>query len=124
MGLRDKYAHAIQTAKGRFQGNAEEREGRLYWKGTVESDADKNLIWDAIKTVPDWQKEIVADIGVKPPAPAPARTYTVKAGDTLGKIAQQLLGSANRYMEIFNLNKDQLSNPDVIKPGQKLRIPK
>jgi hypothetical protein len=77
MGLRDKYAHAIQTAKGKFQGNAEEREGKLYFKGTVGSEADKNLIWDAIKTIPDWQKDVVADIKVTPSAaPAPPAKST------------------------------------------------
>jgi nucleoid-associated protein YgaU len=35
-----------------------------------------------------------------------------------------LLGSANRYMDIFNANKDQLSDPDKIKVGQTLTIPK
>src|SRR5512139_11613 len=129
MGLRDKYAYAIQTAKGKFQGNAEEREGKLYFKGTVSSEKDKNDIWNAIKTIPDWQKEVVADIEVKAapaaaaPAPAAPRTYTVKPGDTLSKIAKEMLGSANAYMKIFEANKDQLTNPDLIKPGQVLRIP-
>ena len=59
MGLRDKYAYAIQTAKGKFHGNAEERDGKLHFKGTVSTEADKNEIWTAIKTIPDWQKEIV-----------------------------------------------------------------
>jgi nucleoid-associated protein YgaU len=132
MGLRDKYAWAIQTAKGKFQGNAEEREGKLYFKGTVASESEKNEIWNAIKTIPDWQKEIVADIQVTggaaaaKPATATAtaeRTYTVKAGDTLSKIAKEHLGNANAYMKIFEANKDQLSNPDLIKPGQVLRLP-
>ena len=133
MGLRDKYAWAIQTAKGKFHGGAEEREGKLYWKGTVATEAEKNEIWNAIKTIPDWQKEIVADIqvtgGPAAGAPAPAapgggaRTYTVKPGDTLSKIAKEHLGNANAYMKIFDLNKDQLSDPDKIKPGQVLRLP-
>ena len=59
MGLRDTYAYAIQTAKGKFHGNAEEREGKLHWKGTVATEAEKNEIWTAIKTIPTWQKDIV-----------------------------------------------------------------
>ena len=47
----------------------------------------------------------------------------MKAGDTLSKIAKEELGNANDYMKIFNANKDQLSDPDKIKPGQVLRIP-
>jgi nucleoid-associated protein YgaU len=56
-------------------------------------------------------------------APPVARTYTVKAGDTLGAIAKEHLGSAGAYMTIFELNKDQLTDPDKIKPGQILRLP-
>lgn len=126
MGLRDTYAYAIQTAKGKFHGNAEEREGKLHFKGTVATEAEKNEIWTAIKTIPTWQKDIVADIQVTggPAAAAPAaKTYTVKAGDTLSAIAKEHLGSANAYMKIFELNKDQLTDPDKIKPGQVLRLP-
>ena len=47
----------------------------------------------------------------------------MKPGDTLSKIARQLLGDANAYMEIFNLNRDQLSDPDKIQPGQVLNVP-
>jgi nucleoid-associated protein YgaU len=126
MGLREKYAYGIQTAKDlHMQGSAEEREGKLHFKGTVGTQAEVNKIWDAIKTIPEWQKEIVADIkATGAPAAAPAaRTYTVKAGDTLSKIAKDQLGNANAYMEIFNANRDQLSDPDKIKPGQVLKIP-
>src|SRR5512134_103126 len=117
MGMRDTYAYAIQTAKGKFHGNAEEREGKLHFKGTVATEAEKNEIWTAIKTIPSWQNDIVADIQVKG-GPAAGKTYTVKAGDTLGGIAQAHLGSAGAYMKIFELNKDQLTDPDKIKPGQ------
>ena len=134
MGMRDTYAHAIQTAKGKFHGNAEEREGKLYFKGTVATEAEKNEIWTAIKTIPTWQKDVVADIevtggpaaGAGAPtaaaAPLAGKTYTVKAGDTLGAIAKEHLGSAGAYMKIFELNKDVLTDPDKIKPGQVLRL--
>jgi nucleoid-associated protein YgaU len=49
--------------------------------------------------------------------------YTVVAGDSLSKIAKHFYGEANKYMKIFEANKDQLKNPDLIKPGQTLRIP-
>jgi nucleoid-associated protein YgaU len=127
MGLRDKYAWAIQTAKGKFDGSAQERDGKLHFVGTVKSEADKNELWNAIKTIPEWQNEIVADIKVVAPAGAAAapasRTYTVKPGDTLSAIAKEHLGSANAYMKIFEANKDQLTDPNMIKPGQVLRLP-
>jgi nucleoid-associated protein YgaU len=129
MGLRDKYAYAIQTAKDlRMQGSAEEREGKLYFRGTTQTQEEANKIWNAIKTIPDWKTEIVADIkaaggGASAGAGAGSHNYTVKAGDTLSKIAKEHLGDANAYMDIFNANKDQLKDPDKIKPGQVLKIP-
>jgi nucleoid-associated protein YgaU len=125
MGLRDKYAYAIQTAKDlRMQGSADERDGKLHFHGTVGTQAEANKIWDAIKTIPDWTTEVVADIkATGASAAGAAQTYTVKPGDTLSKIAKALLGDANDYMTIFNANKDQLSDPDKIKPGQVLKIP-
>ena len=52
-----------------------------------------------------------------------SRTYMVQSGDTLSKIAKQYYGDSNRYMDIFNANKDKLSNPDKIQVGQELVIP-
>ena len=131
MGLREKYGYAIQTAKEvRMQGSADERDGKLYFHGTTNTQAEANKIWDAIKTIPDWSKEIVADVkasgasGASTTAGgAAATTYTVKAGDTLSKIAKEKLGDANAYMEIFNANTDVLTDPNKIKPGQVLKIP-
>jgi nucleoid-associated protein YgaU len=51
------------------------------------------------------------------------RTYTVEAGDSLSAIALSVYGNAGRWPEIFEANKDQLSNPNLIYPGQELRIP-
>lgn len=127
MGLRDTYAYAIQQSKGKFHGSAEERDGKLHFKGTVATEGEKNEIWTAIKTIPSWRDDIVADIQVTGgPAAATAsaaKTYTVKAGDTLSQIAKDHLGSAGAYMKIFEANKDQLTDPDKIKPGQVLKIP-
>jgi nucleoid-associated protein YgaU len=138
MGLRDTYAYAIATAKGKFYGSAEERDGKLHFVGTVQTEEQKNELWNAIKTIPTWQNDIIADIKVTGGGAAAAggaapsaggggaqggQTYTVKAGDTLSKIAREHLGDANAYMQIFNANTDQLSDPDKIQPGQVLKIP-
>ena len=136
MSLREKYNHAIQTAKNfKMDGSAEERDGKLHFKGKVQSQEQANKIWDAIKTVPSWQTEVVADIKAVATSATPTQTqaqptqkqtqvtYTVKSGDTLSKIAREFLGDANAYMEIFNANRDQLTDPNLIKPGQVLKIP-
>ncbi|MCG3191357.1 MAG: hypothetical protein DIJKHBIC_00583 [Thermoanaerobaculia bacterium] len=60
------------------------------------------------------------------PVSAPAaeeRIHVVAAGESLSAISKKYYGNANAYMKIFEANKDILKNPDVIHPGQKLRIP-
>ena len=131
MDLRAKCDRAIQVAKSlRMDGSAQERGGQLHFVGTVKSEDEKNQIWNALKTVPDWKTDIVGDIKVvaPPAAAAPAaaslgKTYTVQAGDTLSKIATTQLGNPGEYVRIFDANRDQLSDPDKIKPGQVLKIP-
>jgi len=60
-----------------------------------------------------------------PTAAAAAETvHEVVRGDTLGALAKRYYGKASLYMKIFEANRDQLDNPDLIKVGQKLRIPK
>ena len=133
MSLKGMYAYAVKIAQGKFDGTIDERDGKLMFKGKVATEAQKNEIWDAIKTIPTWRNDINADIqvtgGSAAPAkhdagpPPPSKTYTVKSGDTLSAIAKEYLGSAASYMKIFELNKDQLTDPDKIKPGQVLRLP-
>lgn len=61
---------------------------------------------------------------------APARntperevTYTVQKGDSLSKIARDQYGDGGKWKAIFEANRDQITNPDLIHPGQVLRIP-
>lgn len=51
------------------------------------------------------------------------RVYVVKEGDSLSKIAKEVLGDASRWQEIFEANKDQIKDPKLIRVGQELRIP-
>lgn len=51
------------------------------------------------------------------------RAYTVVGGDSLSKIAKKIYGDAGRWREIFEANKDTIKNPDMIHPGQVLKIP-
>lgn len=54
---------------------------------------------------------------------ASVSTYTVKSGDTLGKIAKEVYGDASKYMKIFEANQPMLENPDAIRVGQVLNVP-
>ena len=87
-----------------------------------------NVQSGASSTAPPAKKADFSNVqsGVASTAPTvdgPSQTYTVNKGDTLSKIAKEFYGSANRWHEIFDANRDQISNPDLIKPGQVLKIP-
>ncbi|CAA9343317.1 MAG: hypothetical protein AVDCRST_MAG40-2505, partial [uncultured Gemmatimonadaceae bacterium] len=52
-----------------------------------------------------------------------ARSYTVKSGDTLSKIAKQMYGDAAQWKKIHEANRSKIPNPDLIHPGDELTIP-
>jgi len=64
-----------------------------------------------------------ADLPGNAPASAKGRSYTVKSGDTLSKIAQREYGDAGDWRKIYEANKDTIKNPDLIYPGQTFIIP-
>lgn len=123
MALMEKYSDLFALANqiGFKNPDVKEDAGKLKISGQTEYQLDANRLWDNIKTHPGWENEIVANI-------QPQRTdvfgvHTVAAGDTLSRLAKSYLGDPSRYMEIFKVNTDKLSNPDTIKVGQKLNIP-
>jgi nucleoid-associated protein YgaU len=59
-----------------------------------------------------------------PPVAEAEQIHLVVAGDTLSALAKKYYGKAGMYMKIFEANRDILNNPDLIRIGQKLRIPK
>ena len=104
---------------------------KLLIRATAPSADLKNKVWDQIKLVDPNFSDLIADIQApaaaaaagNAPSTMAARSYTVQAGDSLSKIAKQFYGDANKYMKIFEANKDKLSDPDKIKPGMDLVIP-
>ncbi len=66
-------------------------------------------------------EEAVAEATPEPPAPEPARTYTVVSGDTLWAISERFYGDGNKYRVIADASG--VPNPDLIYPGQVLTIP-
>ena len=105
---------------------------KLLIRATAPSADLKNRVWDQIKLVDPNFSDLIADIqapaaaaaaaGGSPSTPSP-RTYTVQAGDSLSRISKQFYGDANKYMTIFNANKDKMSDPDKLKIGTELIIP-
>jgi hypothetical protein len=104
---------------------------KLFIRASAPSQEVKNRIWDQIKLVDPNFSDLTADIQAPAAAAAAAavggstsaRTYVVQAGDNLSKISKQFYGDPNQYMKIVNANKDQLPDPDKIKPGMQLNIP-
>jgi len=124
MALADKYSDVLGLAQeiGVKNGNWKEEGGKIRLWGTTEYQLDANRIWDRIKQHPGWEGEVEADI--KAERTDVFGVYEVKSGDTLSKISRNFLGDPNRYNEIFQANTDQLSDPNKIQPGQRLKIPK
>ena len=137
--LKQKYASALRTVEQqgvRLQ-NIHIQDNKLFIRGIAPSQDAKNKVWDQIKMADPNYSDLTADITVEQTASAGGaaagsataaastsrRTYTVKPGDTLSKIAQQFYGSAQQYNRIFEANRDKLSDPNKIQPGQQLVIP-
>lgn len=100
----------------------EEAAGSLKIAGTVHTQYEKNKIWDKIKEIGGQAtSDLKADIKVE--AKDYYHIHKVVSGDSLSKMAKEYFDDAKKYMEIFNVNKDQLKNPDLIKVGQELKIP-
>lgn len=89
--------------------------------GEAETQADKEKVilalgnTEGIATVDDRMT-------VAKPEPE-AKFYEVKKGDSLSKIAKEFYGDPMKYPAIFEANKPMLKDPDLIYPGQMLRIP-
>jgi nucleoid-associated protein YgaU len=136
--MKQKYASALRAIEQqgvRLQ-NIHIQDNKLFIRGIAPSQDAKNKVWDQIKMVDSNYSDLTADITVEQSAGAGGaagggmaaaggsqRTYTVKSGDTLSKIAQQYYGNAQEYNKIFEANRDKLKDPNKIQPGQQLVIP-
>ena len=90
-------------------------------RGKVDSEAHAEKIALAVGNVEGVSK---VDNQLEVEKPAPKATYhTVEKGDSLSKIAKEVYGDPMKYPAIFEANKPMLKDPDLIYPGQVLRIP-
>ena len=119
-GLKAKYSAVLDRGHevGLNLQNLNLEGEKLLIRGAVPSDYAKNELWDEIKKIDASLGDIIADINVQS-----GLTYKVVSGDTLSKIAKRFYGNANDYHQIFNANRDQLSDPDKIRVGQELKLP-
>lgn len=133
--LKAKYQSVIDlgAARGVSWKNIHVENEKLLLRGAAPNDGIKNAVWDAIKKIDAQYADLTADISIDASLPIPAqpaaagaaapRTYEVVAGDSLSKIAKRFYGDASKYPKIFEANRDQLKDPNVIQPGQRLKIP-
>ena len=130
----DKVQDAVAAVRGAVPGVRDLRatvEGKVV---TLEGQADsldaKGRVMAEFNKIVVTENTInrirIPEAPAAPPTPpaAPETLYQVKPGDTLSALAQRFYGKASLYPKIFEANRDILSNPDLIKVGQKLKIPK
>ena len=108
----------ISDLKVKYNGSSDTAE--ISGKAKTQADREKAII--AIGNVQNVAK-VIDNISIEEDAPE-STMCTVKSGDSLSKIAQEVYGSAGDYNKIFEANKPKLSDPNKIYPGQVLRIPK
>lgn len=128
--LKTKLTQGVVTLSG-YVPNQEQKEKAVLTAGNIAgvSRVQDNLILgappaDAAEAEKAEAEVATAEEGKAGEASWESTTYTVKSGDTLGKIAKEFYGNAMQYPKIFEANKPMLKDPDKIYPGQVLRIPK
>lgn len=121
--LREKYQSLVDLAGqlGVSNLSVEDGEGFIRVHGTAPSEDAKKQLWDEYNRIdPEYRTgDLVLDIDVGGMG-GPATTYTVQSGDSLSKIGSKL---GVDWKQIFEANRDKISDPDKIYPGQELNIP-
>lgn len=121
MSLQEKYQSLIDMANssGISGLNITEGDGFIRIEGSAPSADVKQRLWDEYNRIdPEYRSgDMVLDISAPEAA---ANTYTVQSGDSLSKIGSKYGVS---WQQIFEANRDKISDPDKIYPGQELNIP-
>lgn len=105
-------------------------DGTVNLGGVVDTQATKEKVVLLAGNVKGVEKVNDAGLSVKPAPvevkePEPEFTfYTIVSGDSLSKIAKKYYGNANKWNVLFEENKEIIQNPDLIYPGQVIRVPK
>ena len=124
MFLKSKYDRLVSAAESAGVRNLQvrEKDNVLYIDGAAPSESVKKQLWDIYGQLdPDYRSaDVVMNISVDG-ASAPSQSeYEVKKGDNLTKIGKQY---GVTWQDIYEANRDQIKDPDMIQPGWKLKIP-
>jgi len=125
MSVQEKYQALLELAnQNGTTYNLSEADGVLHVDGNAPSEEAKQQIWDKYNEIdPDYRSgDLVLNITVGADAAAGGggHTYTVEAGDNLTKIGEKY---GLTWQQVYDANRDIISNPDLIHPGQELKIP-
>ena len=123
--LTDKYGPVFILAKelGVTNLNAQEGGGRITITGAAPTSYVTNQIWDKVKEIDPNLSGGDLSLNLSTIRQDIYGEYEVQAGDTLSGIAKEVTRGQLSYQQIFDANRDILSDPNSIKPGQKLKIP-
>jgi LysM repeat protein len=123
--LTDKYGGVFNFAQslGCKNLDAKEENGHLTINGTCPTQYAVNQIWDKVKEVDPNLSQGDLSLNFNVERQDIFGEYEVQSGDTLSVIAKKLSGGKLTYQQIFDVNRDILSDPNKIQPGQKLKIP-
>ncbi len=120
MSLQAKYAKLTDFARLTVQNlNIAEQNNVLYVSGSASATV-KDTIWQLYEQIDPEMRDgdLVLNIEV---LPGSEEIYEIKAGDSLSKIAAKYPGMT--WQKIFEANKDTIKDPNMIHPGQKIKIP-
>ncbi|HVG41663.1 MAG TPA: LysM peptidoglycan-binding domain-containing protein [Chitinophagaceae bacterium] len=124
MALQDKYQTLVNAAQNAGATNLQVREqdNVLYINGEVPSESVKKQLWDEYNRIdPDYRSgDLILNLNITGGGDA-EEEYEVESGDSLSKIGQRYNVS---WKEIYEANRDQIKNPDLIQPGWRLKIPR
>jgi nucleoid-associated protein YgaU len=123
MSLQEKYQSILELANQNGTSyTLSEGDGVLHIDGSAPSEDAKQQLWDEYNRIdPDYRSgDLMLNISVGDAAAGGGSTYTVQPGDNLTKIGEKYGISWNA---IYEANRDIISNPDLIHPGQELKIP-
>lgn len=125
MSIQEKYQTLLELANQNGTSyELSEGDGVLHINGTAPSEEAKQQLWDEYNRIdPDYRAgDLMLNVSVGGAAAGGGggHTYTVESGDNLSKIGEKY---GITWQQIFEANKDILSDPDKIYPGQELKIP-
>lgn len=120
----EKYQSLLELANqnGTTYELSEGTNGTLVVTGTAPSEEARQALWSEYNRLdPDFKGgDLILNIGLGDAAGGGGHTYTVESGDNLSKIGKQY---GLQWKSIWDANRDILSDPDKIYPGQELKIP-